>query len=108
MWWRIFIPSWRFFDQEGLRPELWIFKDGDWRRIGPPSIPWFALFYNSRFNRFHAVQNLLERLIVEMQSSPPEKLVSYRLVEWLAREEGASAFKILARGETVLMMEPGR
>ena len=106
--WRIFIPTWRFFDQEGLRPELWIFKESRWQRFGPPPIPWFALIFNGRFNHFHAVQNLLERLIVEMQSSPPESLVSYRLVEWLAREEGGTAFKVLARGETVLMMEPGK
>jgi hypothetical protein len=106
MWWRLFVPVWRFFDREGLRPELWVLERNEWRRLNErPPLKWYALVFNPEFNQFHALNNLLERLIQELQTQKPEELVSYRLVEDLA--EGRP-FKVLARGETVLMMEPGR
>jgi len=103
--WRIFIPTWRFFDEVGVHPELLVKIDGQWRSmVNRPRVRWFALFFNPEFGYYHASNNLLERLLVEVAAgADPEHLVSFALVRDLA---GGREFKLTVNGESVLEAQP--
>lgn len=113
MWWRILIPTWRFFDSVGIHPELFVRVGGEWLPAVPrPKMHWYSLFFNPEYNRYHACNNLLERLILELaEGSAIEQLVSYKLVEDLARtfalarssSVGLFEFKICIQGQDVLV-----
>jgi hypothetical protein len=114
MWWRILVPSWRFFDRIGIHPQLFVrFKD-DWILASSrPSLRWYSLFFNPAYNYYHACNNLLERLILELaeNSENIETLVSYQIVKTLARDfarerlslQGPIEFKITIQGQDVLI-----
>lgn len=89
MWWRIWVPTWRFFDSTGIHPELFVRGSGEWvRAVSRPRLHWYSLFFNPEFNHYHACNNLFERLILELAEiglSRVEDLVSYQLVQDLAR-----------------------
>lgn len=104
MWWRVFIPTWRFFDSVGSHPQLYVQKQGQWQPvIQRPQLYWYSLFFNPRGNYYHACNNLLERLVQEISAGQdPEKLVSYQLVKDLV---GANKFKITVNGEDFLQAE---
>lgn len=101
MWWRIFIPTWRFFDTVAAQPELLIRRDDKWEpALRQPKFHWYSLVFNPEGNYFHACCNLLERLVVEIgEGARPEDLVSFALVRELAcgRE-----FKVLFGEQEVL------
>lgn len=101
MWWRILIPTWRFFDSVGISPELLVFSDNAWRPfLARPKLHWYSLFFNPRGNFYHAYNNLLERLIVEMaDGGDPAQLVSFALIKDLV---GDLEFRILVDGKEVL------
>lgn len=113
MWWRILIPTWRFFDAVGVHPELFVRIQGEWQPvITRPRLRWYSLFFNPGYNRFHACNNLLERLILELAGDVKsiERLVSYKLVENLAREfararahDSLFEFKVTIQGQDVLL-----
>jgi hypothetical protein len=90
MWWRIWVPTWRFFDSTGIHPELFVRGTGDWvRAVNRPRSHWYSLFFNPQFNHYHACNNLLERLILELAelgTNHLEDLVSYQLMQDLARQ----------------------
>jgi hypothetical protein len=114
MWWRTFIPSWRFFDAVGIQPELFVFYEGGWHlAIHRPRLKWYSLLFNPDYNRYHACNNLVERLILEMMDpSAATRLVSYRLVEDLARDfvqkkllassDSKFSFRVVVQGQEVL------
>lgn len=98
MWWRVFIPSWRFFDSAGLDIRLWENTNDGWVLVKRrPRPQWHTLFFNPRGNFHHACANLLERLVLEVsEGAKPEELVSYALVREIM---GTSEFKITVNGE---------
>jgi len=114
MWWRVLVPTWRFFDSIGVHPELFVRANGEWLpALIRPKLRWYSLFFNPAYNRYHACNNLLERLILELaeESQQIEGLVSYRLVEDLAKQfvlkipnfMGSFEFKISIQGQDVLI-----
>lgn len=104
MWWRILIPTWRFFDSAGPGVELWVCENGEWRKfLRPPPRRWFQLFYNPQWTLFHAHQNLVERMAVEAgEGMPPHKTDSFALIDRLV---GGLPFKIKVRGEDILVKQ---
>jgi hypothetical protein len=87
MWWRIFIPSWRFFDQAGAAPRLEVrYGDSTWLAVEfPVRSAWWNLFFNPQGTLAHARHMLYERLLVESQSATDvAELVSYRLTAQIA------------------------
>jgi len=90
MWWRIWVPTWRFFDSTGIHPELFVRGQGEWiKAVSRPPLRWYSLFFNPAYNRYHACNNLFERLILELADldfESPEELVSFRLVQDLSRQ----------------------
>jgi hypothetical protein len=101
MWWRIFVPTWRFFDVVGAHPELLVRVNGRWEpAISRPRFHWYTLFFNPTGNYYHACNNLLERLVSEIAAgAAPEQLVSFALVRDLA---GGREFKVTVDGQDVL------
>lgn len=101
MWWRVLIPSWRFFDAEGVQPQLLVHRQGEWQvGLERPALKWSALLFNWRWSYFHACNNLLERLVQEIsQGEKLEGLVSFDLVRELTK---GAEFKILVHGEVIL------
>jgi hypothetical protein len=87
--------------------------------LGFPPTRWHHLFYNPRGNYVHALHNLLERLLDEVQSADRvSELVSYRLLESALREHLISQglarpgepfqFKVTSRGVDVLLCSAGQ
>lgn len=86
---------------------------GEWIHLNPsPQRRWYALFFNPAANHFHACNNLLERLILEVEEGQkPRDLVSYELVEDLVGERLSAddpalsqfEFKIQVNGEDYLV-----
>lgn len=100
MWWRIFIPSWRFFNIIGPAPELFVNTPNGWQKafVKTPT-RWFSLFFNPEQNYRHACNNLLERFVIELsEGQNPKDLVSYLLICQMANH---AEFKIVANNETV-------
>lgn len=104
MWWRIFIPSWRFFNTLGHGPELFVKTPSGWQKTFVKSpTHWFALFFNPKQNYRHACNNLLERFVIELsEGHNPNDLVSYSLIRHLVNY---SEFKVVAKDETVFHYE---
>ncbi|MGE4130926.1 MAG: hypothetical protein AB7F86_04775 [Bdellovibrionales bacterium] len=117
MWWRLFVPIWRFFDQRGLEPslEFRVSPADEWRAF-PLEFPgrFQNLFHNPVGNQSHAVHSLLERLIQESQvyEGSPDEWVSFQLVRDLVRQERPGAgnpgdlvaqFRVLSRGKEVVV-----
>lgn len=84
------MPTWRFFDVTGIHPELFVRGSGEWiQAVTRPRLHWYSLFFNPQYNRYHACNNLFERLILELADSDfkaPEDLVSFQLVHEIARQ----------------------
>jgi len=101
MWWRILIPTWRFFNAVGPQFELLVRVQGEWRvAFGQPRLRWYTLFFNPSGNSYHAVQNLLERLVSEVSAgAEASTLVSFALVKDLAQDR---EFKVTANGEDAI------
>ncbi|MGE0763830.1 MAG: hypothetical protein AB7N80_11180 [Bdellovibrionales bacterium] len=65
-----------------------------------PTSRWYSLFFNPQGNFYHARNNLLERLVLEInQGAQPTNLVSYFLVRDMV---GSVEFKITVNGEDFL------
>lgn len=117
MWWRVFIPSFRFFDQPGAAPRLWArlpaSVPGDWpweEVLEKPPTELTDFLINPDGNLYHARMNLLERLVMELDpAQPTRQLVSYKLVEDIVKEwaenRGAKGadFKITSHDQDVLL-----
>lgn len=101
VWWRIFVPSWRFFDVIGAEPQLWVCHQGHWQlALHRPPLLWSSLFLNGPWTYYHACHNLLERLVQELQlGHAPETLVSFQLVQHLVNGE---EFKLQVQNEVIL------
>jgi hypothetical protein len=101
MWWRLFIPTWRFFDSVGPHPQLLVKKDQQWEVfLKQPKLYWYSLFFNPQGSFYHACNNLLDRLIEEVSDGQnPKETVSYALVRDLV---GGADFKITLKGEMIL------
>jgi hypothetical protein len=117
MWWRILIPTWRFFDV--VQPEARIMvreANGEWHQIhSRPKFPWYSLFFNPDGSYYHAVNNLLERLVAESRVADQNitTLVSYQLVEDLVRDyfsrSGSGAIRVefkVTWGEDDILLNP--
>jgi hypothetical protein len=83
---RVFLPSWKFFNEAGPQPALWMqVGDHDWQPVLPENQRSLSqLFLNSEGNLRHALDTMIERLLQESANIPSDQLaetVSYRLVE---------------------------
>jgi hypothetical protein len=104
---RLFVPSWRFFDDE--TPGI-VFKvrvasateAGVWTQVlRPPPRHWSHLFWNPDGNRTLAAYSLLERLLQDVADDNTRSLrTSLALVTELARSEVAR-HGVAATGEVV-------
>ena len=69
---------------------MFVRGQGEWiKAVSRPPLRWYSLFFNPAYNRYHACNNLFERLILELADldfESPEELVSFRLVQDLARQ----------------------
>lgn len=91
---RLFIPSWRFFDQIGTIPKLYY-------RVKSASdyTPWvlclekpagrnfFNFLLNANGNFYLTCLGLIDRLVSEEHNSEIQSTVSYKLVENLVRNK---------------------
>lgn len=102
---RIFIPTWRFFDRIGARPRLLIETADGWRPLfKPPRRHWWRLVFNPGGNLHHANQNLTDRLLDEVgRVDDVRHLTSYQIVTHLARARGARRFKLTAADQDILI-----
>ncbi len=97
-WFRLWIPSWRFFDEVGSAPKIFFQirprgeVTGDSNTIWEPlqDKPGFraiGLFFNPSGNIYHCRSNLIERLALEsqiVQSTELENSTSYLiLADWV-------------------------
>lgn len=86
---RVFLPSWKFFDEVGSAPELYYQMEGPWQPVLiRPANKLRNLFLHPEGNFFHAGHSLLERLLREVNEAEPSDLESspsYQLVENLVR-----------------------
>lgn len=91
---RLFIPTWRFFDDVGHVPMLFVrvSEETEWQLALPPlQRHWYTLFLNPAGNERHALNNLLTRLMVETQEVKDiEPTVTYQLVKNLAQSRAHS------------------
>ena len=111
---RVFFPSWRFFEDTCDRPVLYArVNGGEWQRVlNNPKRGLLSLFYNPEGNLFLAYGSLLDRLLKDASelASGQERLlvdsVSYRLVRNLIERtfklsKGVSyQFKVSVAGES--------
>lgn len=90
-WLRLFIPSWRFFDQIGTISKLYYRVN-----LGDGYMPWriclekpkrhvFNLLLNPNGNFYLPCLALVDRLVSEEVTSNIQNTISYRLVENLVR-----------------------
>lgn len=95
-WWlQAFFPSWKFFDVVGaeLVLEARVGNDertlGAWRACVPPVQRSLArALFNPRGNATHAFNNLLNRLVIEINAGEDiGRSVNYRLLQQLARHQ---------------------
>jgi hypothetical protein len=102
MWWRILIPTWRFFDSPGAKLELWVCENGEWRRfLSPPRRRWLQLFYAPEWTLYHAHQNLVERMAVEIADGlEPHRTRSFQMIDELVN---GLPFKIRAGSEDLMV-----
>ncbi len=111
---RSFFPNWRFYHALGRAPRLeYRWSSGEdwsgWVRMHPRAPFRLAnLLHNPEVNLALTEQNLVDHLaadIAECEGDDPSALVSYRLVERLAREKvgsaapGAARFQFRIRSE---------
>jgi hypothetical protein len=90
---RVFFPSWKFFDDAGSLPKLFYQTEGqsDWIEVSQnPKWSWSYLFLNPVGNFNHALDSLIDQLLIEALSSNPETLSAsapYRLVQnWIQKQ----------------------
>jgi hypothetical protein len=85
---RALLPSWRFFDTIAAPLALWVRVDGVWREVAlVPARPSYGLLFNPQGNLGLLAYSTLERLLAELDDTPPEQLVSYALVRsWVEAE----------------------
>ncbi|NJL25521.1 MAG: hypothetical protein HC902_10355, partial [Calothrix sp. SM1_5_4] len=88
---RVLIPNWRFFDHVNESTIAWMEIRGHWEEIWPrPRRHILSFFFNPEINRYHAWNNLLDRLAEEATAAPDNVagLTSYQIVADVAPEEG--------------------
>lgn len=85
---RLFIPSWRFFDQLGTIPTLFYRTNNntDWQLVlQKPQRRWWHLFHNPEGNQYLLCLSLVDRLLAEKADQSIEQTESFRLVKNLVR-----------------------
>lgn len=100
MIWRIWIPTWRFFNSVPPLPRLEVQFGLEWVLLTPrPRRRLCQLFLNPDWTRYHAINNLLLRLVEESQSAKDvEDLASFKLVNQIVSGRN---FRIVQDSEVV-------
>ncbi len=111
---RSLIPSFRFFDQPDIEPQLHIriHSQQDWQdALAPPPLKWYGLFYNPRWAEHHALSNALKNLLQDpLDSERLPQLTGFQILKLLllARlyrqgcRAGEAEVRIQLRGEDIL------
>lgn len=96
MWWRVWIPSWRFFDRNAAVVRLEVWRADGWRPAlgSPPRRRWWSLFFNPAGNSYLAQRNQLDRAAAGSRADLTE----------IARREGR--FRLLVGDEVVAEGQP--
>lgn len=122
-WLRLFLPSWKFFEDFRETPRLFFRvaavpgRFGPWQEACPPTEtrPWTVLFLNPQGNLRLANLGAVDRLLDEAARRPfdteSESSVSLRLIENIVRERLPAAavefqFKIGLEQEDLLISAP--
>lgn len=97
---RVVLPSWRFFEDIELGPQLWVrvrsgeTSWGEWQlAILPPQRTASALLLNAAGNHALAQQSVVEQLWSELdgvEETAAPRLVSYQLVQLIAEGRARS------------------
>lgn len=107
MWWRVFIPSYRFFDFVEFNLKLFVRKDNEWILLNAkPRQSWHSIFFNPQMNMYHALNNLLEKLALDIaDSSDIQNELSYRLVREIIFDYGGPGveFKLCQGSDEILI-----
>lgn len=111
---RILIPTWRFFDKAATVPKLYVLTGQDWvSALEPERLKWYSFFVNPMGNFYHAVCNALDHLLRFPEDKDANRIV-HRYVRFHLIERGSHSgeryqFKVMAINpqtgieETVLM-----
>lgn len=85
---RLFIPSWRFFDQLGTIATLYYRTNTNstWQIVlKKPTRQWWHLFHNPHGNQYLMCLSLVDRLITEKADQSIEQTESFQLVRNLVK-----------------------
>ncbi len=92
---RIFVPSWRFFDDTGPIPKLYVRAEqagqlgSSWLpALQPPKRRWYSLFFNPDGNLHHAICNALEHLLHDPQDKDANRIIHRYVRHYLINERG--------------------
>jgi hypothetical protein len=110
---RSLLPSWRFFDRAVASPELFVrIADGPWQPLPVPVRQFWSWAFAPAGNLALAYQSTVEQLVAQVDElddstdhDDPKitSLVGWMLVNEIAREAGASQWKIVRDGEDYLL-----
>ena len=92
---KILIPSWRFFDDTGPIPKLYVRVqqggqlENSWLpALTPPKRHWYSLFINPEGNFYHAVCNALEHLLQHPENKDANRIIHRYVRHHLIHERG--------------------
>ncbi len=119
MWdfFRVLIPSWRFFDQTSAVPKLYarVTHRGQigssWLPVlAPPQLKWYSLFLNPEGNLYHANCNLLDHLLQSPEDAEARRILHRVVRHFLLQARGVERpasyeFQLKADDETILAGE---
>ncbi|MFN8609516.1 MAG: hypothetical protein U0931_18400 [Vulcanimicrobiota bacterium] len=90
---RVLVPSWRFFENTDLAPQLWLLYS-DWQPGWRPLSR--KLLFNPEDLLELACRDLVHSLCADLEESqrPIQECESYQMLVNLARQRGASRFKL--------------
>lgn len=93
---RILVPSWRFFNDTGAVPKLYVrviqpgqLDGGGWlAALTPPKLTFMSLFVNAEGNFYHATCNALDQLLRVPDDKDAAKIVHTYIIDHLLRVRG--------------------
>jgi len=114
---RVLFPSWRFFDQPGIQPQLYYQTNlsSDWILLNQKmNFSYTTFLLNPKGNLAHAKNNLLQHLLIDLNDNLSEPSPTYTLVKtWVLDHLKSTAplarsfqFKLVTNGDEDLLVSP--